>query len=86
MIHRRSLPQTIIISPIRPGAASATNWSVLMKEDGFGFGYVAQPSRENNAAMREGWVLISSDLTLTEACQLRDDLRSGAMVIEDLAV
>ena len=57
-----------------------------MREDGFGFGYVAQRSSENNTAMGEGWVLVSSDLTLREACQLRDDLRSGEVVIEDLAV
>jgi hypothetical protein len=63
----------------------ATNWSVLMLEDGFGFGYVAQPSSENNTAMREGWVLISADLTLTEACEMRDGLRSGEVIIEDLA-
>lgn len=65
---------------------AALSWSVLMREDGFGFGYVAQRSSENTIAMREGWVLISSDLTLREACQLRDDLRCGDMVIEDVAV
>lgn len=81
MIYHRSLPQTIIVTPIR---SSATNWSVLMREDGFGFGYVAQRSSENNAAFREGWVLVSPDLTLTEACQLRDDLRSGEVVIEEV--
>jgi hypothetical protein len=91
-----SILQTVIISPIRiPGAPSLRsgegqggefNWSVLMKEDGFGFGYVSQLSSENNVAMREGWVLISADLTLAEACQMRDDLRSGEVIIEDLAV
>lgn len=65
---------------------SALVWSVLMKEDCFGFGFVAQRSSENNAAMREGWVLISADLTITEACQMRDGLRSGEVIIEDLAV
>lgn len=63
---------------------SALCWSVLMREDGFGFGYVAQRSSENNTAMRDGWVLISSDLTLSEACQLRDDLRSGEVALEEV--
>lgn len=64
--------------------SAPTNWSVLMIEDSFGFGYVAQPSSENNAAMREGWVLISADLTMIEACQTRDGLRSGEIIIEDM--
>lgn len=88
MIYRRSLPQIPVIPQTLAVivVSRTTNWSVLMKEDSFGFGFVAQPSRENNAAMREGWVLISADLTITEACQTRDDLRSGEVIIEDLAV
>lgn len=75
----------VAISAATPAVSAPTNWSVLMIEDGFGFGYVAQPSSENNAAMREGWVLISADLTMTEACDMRDGLRSGEVIIEDLA-
>jgi hypothetical protein len=70
---------------VAPAVSAPLNWSVLMIEDGFGFGYVAQPSSENNVAMREGWVLISADLTMTEACEMRDGLRSGEVIIEDLA-
>lgn len=75
----------VVLSAATHTVSVPTNWSVLMIEDGFGFGYIAQPSSENNAAMREGWVLISADLTLTEACEMRDGLRSGEVIIEDLA-
>lgn len=60
-------------------------YSVLMIEDGFGFGYIAQPTNCNHEAMNDGWVLLADSLTLQEACAMRDDLKSGAYTIEELA-
>ena len=57
-------------------------YSVLMIEDGLGYGYIAQPTTENRAAMHDGWVLIVDGLRIDEACRLRDTFKDEEFALE----
>lgn len=60
-------------------------WSVLMIQDCFGYGFIAQPTAHNNEAMRDGWVLITDGLNRYEAANQRDNLKTDATCL-DLSV
>ena len=60
------------------------SWSVLMVIDGFGTGYIAQPTAENRTAMDEGWTLITDGLRLDEACKLRDRLKDESYALDEV--
>ncbi len=57
-------------------------YSVLMEEDGLGWGYHAQPTAYNSDAMDEGWTLITDGLRKDEADKMREDLRDMEYALE----
>lgn len=61
-------------------AQSNTNsntWSVLRKQDTFGFGYQAQDSQFDGIAIREGWELMFNGMPAELAIKFRDIYRTA---------
>lgn len=52
-------------------------WSVVTKDGS----YVAQVTEANSRARCEGWRVVGTNLTLSEACEMRDNLKVSAFTI-----
>jgi hypothetical protein len=59
------------------------NWSVITSSDG---GYVAQLSIANASARAEGWTVLHTNLTIEEACAIRDGLKHPVPTFDDLLI
>lgn len=70
--------------------SSKATWSVLRKEDAFGYGYQAQDSQFDSESTREGWEVLFTGMLPEVATRYRDIYRNagqpqGATATPDLS-
>lgn len=66
----------------QPVACVSFDYAVVMITDCLGVGFLVHHKDQVPAAMDDGWLLVSDELTQKEANQLREDLSLGHMSIE----